>query len=61
MKVKIGSALRHKVQQYDRRDPWPKVPFVTPDYPDSKGAIITYVVVAIGIVIGATFEYWKWW
>ena len=36
-KVKIGSALKAKPQQYERRDPWPNVPFVAPDLPDVCG------------------------
>ena len=58
-KVKIGSALKHKPQQYERRDPWPKVPFAVEyeDMPKWYWALVGAIIAAF-VVAGATFHLW---
>lgn len=59
-KVKIGSALKDadKVPRYERRDPWPGVPFVTPDLPTVRGAVVSIILAVVGFVVGLTWSMW---
>ncbi len=43
-------------QRYARNDPWPQIPFVTPDLPETPAALL-WACFGIGLFIGITFEW----
>ncbi len=43
-------------QRYLRTDPWPEIPFVTPDLPELP-QVVVYAAIALGLFMGIT---WEW-
>jgi hypothetical protein len=56
--VKIGSLYGiNRPEKYERKDPWPNVPFVADPLPELP-PIWVFVVLAIGFVVGLTWSMW---